>query len=174
MWTDTRRAFSCLTAMALLSACATDAGTSTAPTAPTSTTSAAPVTTSTAVAAPPTPQTRTEKWVDLAVGDCLAAPPPTDPSVVTVTVVDCASPHSAEVYLLAPLAVNAAIVDVAYQQCTSGLSRYTGQPVKGGPFTVAYLIDSNQDRTSNNPDPSTVICLLEAVDGQPLTESARR
>ncbi len=170
MWTDSRRALCGLTAMALLSACATDAGTSTAPT---STTSAAPVTTMTAVAAPPTPQTRTEKWVDLAVGDCLAAPPPTDPSVVTVTVVDCASPHSAEVYLLAPLAVNAAIVDVAYQQCASGLSRYTGQPIKGGPFTVAYLIDSNQDRTSTNPDPSTVICLLEAVDGQPLTESAR-
>jgi hypothetical protein len=174
MRTDTRRAFSCLTAVALLSACATDAGTSAAPTTPTSIASSAPVTTTSAIAAPPTPQARTEKWVDLAVGDCLAAPPPTDPSVVTVTIVDCASPHSAEVYLLAPLAVNAAIADVAYQQCASGLSQYTGKPVKGGPFTAAYLIDSEQDRTSNNPDPSTVICLLEAVDGQPLTESARR
>jgi hypothetical protein len=173
MRTTIRRAFSCLTAAALLSACATDVGTSAAPTTPTSTRSAAPVITSD-VAAPPTPQARTEKWVDLAVGDCLAAPPPTDPSVVTVTIVDCASPHSAEVYLLAPLAVNAAITDVAYEQCASGLSQYTCQPVKGGPFTAAYLIDSDQDRTSNNPDPSTVICLLEAVDGQPLTESARR
>jgi hypothetical protein len=174
MRTDTRRAFSCLTAVALLSACATGAGTSPAPTTPTSIASSAPATATSAIAAPSTPQARTEKWVDLAVGDCLAAPPPTDPSVVTVTIVDCASPHSAEVYLLAPLAVNAAIADVAYQQCASGLSQYTGKPVKGGPFTAAYLIDSEQDRTSNNPDPSTVICLLEAVDGQPLTESARR
>jgi hypothetical protein len=39
---------------------------------------------------------------------------------------------------------------------------------------VTYLIDSGQDRTSNNPLPSTVICLLQSASGQPLTESARR
>jgi hypothetical protein len=113
------------------------------------------------------------KWVDLAVGDCLAAPPPTDPSVVTVDIVDCASPHMAEVYVLAPVAVNAAIADVAERECTSGLGPYTGGPRNGAPLTVTYLIDSTQDRTSNNPDPSTVICLLQAADGRPLTESAR-
>ena len=39
---------------------------------------------------------------------------------------------------------------------------------------MTYLIDSNQDRTSNNPLPSTVICLLQSANGHPLTGSARR
>jgi hypothetical protein len=40
-------------------------------------------------------------------------------------------------------------------------------------LVVSYLIDSNQDRTSNDPLPSTVICLLQAANGGPLTGSAR-
>ncbi|MDT5014658.1 MAG: hypothetical protein QOD39_818, partial [Mycobacterium sp.] len=36
-----------------------------------------------------------------------------------------------------------------------------------------YLIDSTQDRTVANPLPSTVICLLQATNSQPLTASAR-
>jgi len=51
------------------------------------------------------------------VGDCLADPPPSDPSVVTVSVVDCAIPHSAEVYLRSDVEVNAAIADVADREC---------------------------------------------------------
>jgi hypothetical protein len=133
------------------------------------------VATTTAVAAPPTTlNPRSEKWIDLQVGECLADLPSSDPSVVTVTVVDCASTHNAEVYLRGPLAVNAAIADVANQECASGFSQYTGQSVEGSSYTVTYLIDSNQDRTSDNPTPSTVICLLHAANGQPLTESARR
>ena len=34
------------------------------------------------VAPPPAPATRTERWIDLAVGDCLAEPPPDDPPEV--------------------------------------------------------------------------------------------
>ena len=108
------------------------------------------------------------------VGDCLAELPSNDPSVVTVTVVDCATMHAAEVYLRGPLAVNAAVADVANQECASGFSQYTGQSVDGSSFAVTYLIDSNQDRTADNPTPSTVICLLHAANGQPLTRSARR
>jgi hypothetical protein len=133
------------------------------------------VTTSTAVAAPTTTlNPRSEKWIDLQVGECLADLPSSDPSVVTVTVVDCASTHTAEVYLRKPLAVDAAIADVANQECASGFAQYTGQSVEGSSYTVTYLIDSNQDRTSDNPTPSTVICLLHAANGQPLTQSARR
>jgi hypothetical protein len=110
----------------------------------------------------------------LQVGDCLAELPPSDPSVVTVTVVDCATAHAAEVYLRGPLAVNAAIADVANRVCASGFQRYAGQSIDGSSFAVTYLIDSDQDRTSDNPAPSTVICLLHAANGQPLTESARR
>jgi hypothetical protein len=129
----------------------------------------------TAVAAPPEPRNpRTEKWIDLQVGDCLAELPPSDPSVVTVTIVDCATAHAAEVYLRGPLAVNTAIADVANRECAAGFSRYTRQSVEGSSLAVTYLIDSNQDRTSDNPAPSTVICLLRAANGQPLTESARR
>lgn len=144
------------------------------PAKPTSTIAAS---TTTAVALPPTTRSpRTEKWIDLAVGDCLAQLPPTDPSVVTVSVVDCATAHAAEVYFRGPMAVNAAVADVADQQCAAGLEPYTGRSSKsinGGSLTVTYLIDSNQDRTSDNPAPSTVICLLHASNGQPLTGSAR-
>jgi hypothetical protein len=131
-------------------------------------------TTATVVAPPTTRDPRTEKWIDLQVGDCLTDLPPSDPSVVTVRVVDCATAHAAEVYLRGPLAVNAAVADVANRECAAGFSQYTGQSADGSPFVVTYLIDSNQDRTADNPAPSTVICLLHAANGQPLTESARR
>jgi hypothetical protein len=160
-----------LVAVILLSACGT---TDLKPGQSTSHTSTTVITT-TAVAAPPTTRNpRSEKWIDLQVGDCQAELPSNDPSVVTVTVVDCATTHAAEVYLRGPLAVNAAVADVANQECASGFSQYTGQAVDGSPFAVTYLIDSNQDRTADNPTPSTVICLLHAADGQPLTRSARR
>jgi hypothetical protein len=163
-----------LAAMAL-TACSGGAGSSDAKsTSPASTTSAQAATTTT-VATPPTSQgPRTEKWIELQVGECLADPPPTDPSVVTVSVVDCAVAHAAEVYLRADVEVNAAIADVADRECDAGLTRYTGQSVSGGPFVVTYLIDSNQDRTSANPLPSTVICVLTTSNGGPLTGSARR
>jgi hypothetical protein len=60
--------------------------------------------------------------------------------------------------------------------CTAGFKEYAGQTIGGpGPMTYAmtYLIDSDQNRTSSNPDPSTVICLLEAAGSGPLTSSAR-
>jgi hypothetical protein len=159
-----------LVAVILLSACGTDLK----PGQSTSQTSTMVITT-TAVAAPPiTRNPRSEKWIDLQVGDCLAGLPSNDPSVVTVTVVDCAKTHAAEVYLRSPQAVNAAVADVANQECASGFSQYTGQSVEGSPFAVTYLIDSNQDRTADNPTPSTVICLLHAADGQPMSRSARR
>jgi hypothetical protein len=114
-----------------------------------------------------------QRWIELQVGDCFTDPPPSDPSVVTVSVVDCAIPHSAEVYLRADVEVNGAIADVADRQCSAGLAQYTGLPA-GGPFAMTYLIDSTQDRTSANPLPSTVICLLQASNGGPLTGSAHR
>jgi hypothetical protein len=162
------RAVRWLAALVLLTAC--DSGGGSADATPTSPTASAAATT-TAVAASRTPSgQRMQKWIDLQVGDCLADPPPTDPGVVTVSVVDCAIPHSAEVYLREDVEVNAAIADVADRECGAGLPQYTG----GGPFAMTYLIDSNQDRTSANPLPSTVICLLQASGGGPLTGSARR
>lgn len=155
----------------LPSACGTEPATSVA----TSTTP--PTSTSTIVVAEPPPVVAApemKKWVELQVGDCLADPPPTDPGVVTVTLVACAQPHAAEVYSRAPLAVNTALADVADRECAEGFVRYTGQAVDGSPFTMTYLIDSNQDRTTNNPTPSAVICLLQGANGQPLTASARR
>jgi hypothetical protein len=123
-------------------------------------------------AAPTTQQPRTEKWVDLRVGDCVAEVPAVDLGAVTVDLVDCSMPHRAEVYLLAPIAVNAAVTDVASQACAAGVTPYTGKPA--GAFVVTYLIDSRQDRTSDNPLPSTVICLLQGVNEQPTTGSAHQ
>ena len=141
---------------------------------PASTTSTTATTTTVVAApAPEPPTTREVKWVDLAVGDCIAEIPAVELGAVTATIVDCATSHQAEVYLLAPIAVNAAVTEVASRECAAGLSPYTGQPT-GGTFTVTYLIDSRQDRTSDNPLPSTVICLLQAADGRALTGSARR
>jgi hypothetical protein len=94
--------------------------------------------------------------------------------VVTVTIVDCATAHGAEVYLRAAMEVNTAVADVANRKCDAGITQYTGRSRDGSPFAVTYLIDSNQDRTASNPTPSTVICLLQAANGQPLTGSARR
>jgi hypothetical protein len=172
-----------LTAIALLPACGanglTAGKTSTLGTSTMASATAAPTTT--AIVAPPTTQgprtvqgPRTEKWIDLQVGDCLADIPAVDLGVVTVAIVDCATTHAAEAYLRAPMEVNAAIADVANQACAAGFSQYTGRSMDGSPFDVTYLIDSNQDRTSANPAPSTAICLLQAANGQPLTESARR
>ncbi|EFG78047.1 hypothetical protein HMPREF0591_2046 [Mycobacterium parascrofulaceum ATCC BAA-614] len=128
----------------------------------------------TATAAPWPQGTHTEKWIDLKPGECVADLPPPDLSRVTVTVVDCATAHLAEVYLRAPMAVDKAVAIVANRDCTDGFAPYTGRPVAGSPFSITYLIDSNQDRTGADPTPSTVICLLQAANGQPLTGSARR
>jgi type IV pilus biogenesis protein CpaD/CtpE len=131
-------------------------------------------TTVTAAAAPAPPGSRTEKWIDLQVGECVADLPPADLSRVTVNVVDCATAHLAEVYLRAPMTVNAAVANVANKECSAGFAPYTGRSVDGSPFSITFLIDSNQDRTGANPTPSTVICLLQAANGQPLTGSAHR
>jgi hypothetical protein len=117
---------------------------------------------------------RIEKWITLSVGDCLAGPPPVDPAVVTVTVVDCSQPHLAEVFLRANIPVDAAVTGIANERCEAGLMEYTGLAAPGTPFAISYLIDSEQDRTSNNPYPSTVICLLQDAQGQTRTASARR
>jgi hypothetical protein len=166
-----------MTAVALLPACGAhglDSAKTSTSGSPASTAATA-LTTTTGIAASPSSQSaRTEKWIDLQVGECLANLPPADPAVVTVTTVDCATAHEAEVYLRAPVEVNAAISDVANRECALGFSRYTGGSIDGSPFAITYLIDSNQDRTSSNPAPSTVICLLQAANGQPLTQSARR
>jgi hypothetical protein len=160
-----RAAAGCLAALVMLTACGgRDAASSTASTAATS--PAAQTTTASVAAQGP----QLKKWIDLQAGDCLADPPPVDPGAVTVSVVDCAIPHAAEVYLRTDVEVNAAVADVADRQCSAGLTQYTG----GGPFAMTYLIDSNQDRTSANPLPSTVICVLQASNGGPLTGSARR
>src|ERR1700758_4678581 len=126
----------------------------------------------TATAAPSPPGSRTVKWIDLQVGDCVADLPPADLSRGTVTVIDCATAHLAEVYLRAPMAVDTAIANVANRDCAAGFAPYTGHSVDGSPFSITFLIDSNQDRTGANPTPSTVICLLQAANGQPLTGSA--
>ena len=93
--------------------------------------------------------------------------------MVTVTVVDCGAPHLAEAYLRANIPVDAALSDTANAQCNAGLIRYTGLATGSSPYAVTYLIDSDQDRTSNNPYPSTIICLLQNANGQALAGSAK-
>lgn len=146
-----------------LTGCGKPAATTASPTASTPTTSTASV-----------QSARLTKWIDLKPGDCLAEAPPTDPAVVTVTVVDCAGPHLAEAFLRANVPVNAALTGTASQACGNGLTDYTGLPAGNAAYSITYLIDSDQDRTSNNPYPSTVICLLQSPTGKPLTGSAKR
>jgi hypothetical protein len=157
-----------LTAISLLGACATGGLHASPSTAP-------PPTTAAVKATAPAPQSsHTEKWINLQAGECLADLPPADLSRVTITVVDCATAHLAEVFLRTPMAVDTAIANVASRDCAAGFAPYTGRSVDGSPFSITYLIDSNQDRTGANPTPSTVICLLQAANGQPLTGSVRR
>ena len=73
---------------------------------------------------------------------------------MTATVVDCATPHQAEVYLLAPLAVNTAIDQVAEREMRSGIFvAYTGQPVQRQPFhgDVPDRFESGPDRRTIPP-----------------------
>lgn len=140
----------------------------------TTTASAKPTASAPAIASEGPTAPRTSAWVDLAVGDCLVDPPPTDPNVIAVAVVGCTTPHMAEVYFRGPVAVNRAVVDVADRACAAAFAQYTGLPAATRRFTVSYLIDSSQDRTAANPDPSTVICLLSPADGHPVNGSARR
>jgi hypothetical protein len=94
---------------------------------------------------------------------------------VTVTVVDCATPHTAEVYFRGPMWVDTTVPDVANRDCGKAFPDYTGRSIDGSPYTTTYLVDSNQDRTSDNPTaPGTLICLVEDANGQTLTGSARR
>jgi hypothetical protein len=140
----------------------------------TSTDETAVTSTATIASAPPVPlEPRAKDWFDLDVGDCMVDLPRVDLGAVSVGLVDCTKPHAGEVFLRAPVEVNDAIADVADKQCDAGVAEYTGR-LRGDTYTVTYLIDSNQDRTSANPLPSTVICLLQAGDGRQLTESAHR
>ena len=87
-----------LLAAALLTGCSEEKATDGAGTSSSTAAEAA----STSAATPPVPTTqapRTAKWTALQAGDCLADAPPTDPAVVTVTLVDCSTPHLAETYL---------------------------------------------------------------------------
>ncbi|MCV7017612.1 hypothetical protein [Mycolicibacterium aichiense] len=143
-------------------------------TTPALTATSPPSSTNTGTVVAPAAQPRSVKWVDLQAGDCLAAPPPTDPAVVEVSVVGCGGPHAAETYLRAPIPVNTALDDVATRDCAAGLQRYIGGAAAAGTYSTSYLIDSDQDRTADNPYPSTVICLLQGVDGRALTGTARR
>lgn len=170
MHTSSRSAtlWAAVSALALLSACSSG-GSGGASDSRSAEATAAPST-----AAPQAPAgPRTKNWFDLQVGDCVTEIPAVDVGVVTVTLVDCATPHQAEVYLLAPLKVDTATDTVATEKCTEGFVAYTGQAFNGSPFRVTYVIDSNQDRTADNPTPSTAICFLEAANGGPLTKSAR-
>jgi hypothetical protein len=154
-----------LAALSLLAACGADPAKNTITphaTVKPSTTAAAPL------------GSHTEKWISLQVGDCVADLPPADLSRVTVTVTDCTTAHLAEVYLRAPMAVDTAISNVANRDCAAGFAPYTGKPLDGSTFSITYLIDSNQDRTGADPTPSTLICLLQSANGQPLTGSAHR
>ena len=164
------KALSVLGALALFSGCArTPTATSPAPASPTTSTASSSATAAAPTTAPPRPQT----WTALQPGDCLAEPPPADPAVVTVTVVDCAGPHLAETFLRVGIPVDSALSDTAGSQCEAGFLAYTGRASAGSGYTISYLIDSDQDRTSNNPLPSTVICLLQSAAGTAVSGSAR-
>ena len=113
-------------------------------------------------AAPAPPEAQAKNWFDLDVGDCLATSRRVDLGEVTVGGRRLCTTPSGGGLSSAPVEVNAAIADVADQQCAAAVSGYTGAAPAAVSFVVTYLIDSNQDRTSDNPLPSTVICLLQA------------
>ena len=135
----------------------------------TATTAAATVTTTTGPPTFPAPSTR--NWFEFEPGDCLTALPQIELGDVAVPVVDCSAPHVAEVCLRVPVEVDAAVTGVADQKCRAGLPGFTGGRTA---YSVTYLIDSNMDRTGHTPLPSTVICLLQNANGQPMAGSARR
>lgn len=161
-----------LAVTAWLSGCAQSTEANPSPTS-SSAQSVAAAPSSDTTAPPTTLAPRTVNWTALNAGDCLADAPPTDPAVVMVTLVDCSQPHLAEVFLRQAIPVDAALDGTANDRCQAGYTQYTGTSPAGSPYAITYLIDSDQDRTFNNPLPSTVICLLQNAKGEQLTGSAR-
>jgi hypothetical protein len=168
-------------ALTLLSACGANPRTSSTVATATTTTTTTTATSATTTATAPAPIAsgpRTVRWVDLAAGQCLAELPQIDVGVVDVTVVDCATPHRAEVYLRTDMWVNTTVADVAKRECDAGFPKYTGRSLDGSPYAVTYLVDAGQDRTTDDPNagpaPGTAICLLTDANARPLTGSARR
>lgn len=169
-----------LSAVTMLAACSSNgarggiASTNMNPTNP-------PATAETATVSPtPAPQSaRTETWINLQVGDCLADLPPADLSRITVTIVDCATAHSAEVYLRAPVAVDAAVVSMANRDCAAGL-----RPTQANPSTPAHTrwrISSTRIRIEPGPipprAPSSVCCSPPTVScspGRPVADRTTR
>ena len=72
-----------------------------------------------------------------------------------------------------PIPVDAAPEGTANAQCEAGFVQYTGRASAGSPYTITYMIDSDQDRTFNNPLPSTGDLPAARHRGQSLTGSAR-
>ncbi len=136
-----------MTALVMLPGCGpaavdTSIGTTSTPVSALSTTPAP------TIAAPPMPLgPETHKWVDLQVGDCIAEVPAVDLGAVAVSLVDCADAHAAEVYLRAPVEVNAAITDVANRACVDGLLRLHGPFRRGRPVRGDV-----SDRLQSGPD----------------------
>lgn len=93
--------------------------------------------------------------------------------IVTVTMVSCTAATRSRFTPPWAGAGDAAGTSVADRGYATQFTRYTGQSEATSLFTVTYLVDSDRDRTVDNPEPSTVVYLLQAASGQPPTESAR-
>src|SRR5262245_52503364 len=108
-------------------ACSTPNGTAPTTTIPTPTSAlTTPSAIPTSVIGSAAPEAK--NWFDLQVGDCVAKVPQVDLGEVSVPVVACTVAHQAEVYLRAPVEVDAAIADVADNKCDAGIVEYTGRP----------------------------------------------
>jgi len=121
----------------------------------------------------------TEKWVDLAVGRLPGRPATDRPQRGHRHHRRLCNRRTRprSIFPRAPSPSMRPSPTVAYQQCVFGASaQYTGQPGQGRPVQPRALSDrfpsKTERRTIRTRAPSSAC--WEAVDGQPLTESARR
>ena len=92
-------------------------------------------------------------------------PPPPIP-VVLVTVVGCSGTASGRDVPAANIPVDAAVTDGQQLVRRRPHRLHRQRPAAGADTTITYLVDSEQDRTSNNPYPAAVICPLQSADGR--------
>jgi hypothetical protein len=114
------------------------------------------------------------EFSELAVGMCVADDVNLDIRLLSFHTVDCAEPHTAEVYAVFDLAKpgavfpgDTAVDDAAWAECEPRFDEYVARDYESSDFDIAYWVP---DRGNFEYDPS-VICMAYTYHPGTLTES---
>jgi hypothetical protein len=182
-WRRAALAVTAVTAAATVAGCGSGS-------APTAETMVAPTTDAPTTAAPTTTKGSSAgsgsasglvRWENLNAGQCLVNMPSGE-TVTTVEVVDCGAEHGAEIYWTGPVSASSSAMrgaDAAAEgQCRAQFLTYTGGPVDGSPYQIAWVTAAppKAGQTPGLPSrsQSLLLCALSRSDGTKPTASAKQ